>query len=89
MSDRFHAAVVQIRAEQFFEEKAASARGGLSPVDFALFVKSASEMSKQAEPPPPSGVSAAEWDKILDKGPAKTVARVLDCPRARVTEVGR
>jgi len=73
MSDRFHAAVVELRAEQFFAEKAASARGGLNSVDFALFVKSASGLSKQAEPPPPPGMSVSAWDKILAKGPAKTV----------------
>lgn len=72
MSDRFHDAVVQIRAEQFFEEKAASARGGLSPAEYASFVKSAAEMSKQAEPPPPLGVSTKEWDRILNKKPQQS-----------------
>ncbi len=28
-----------------------------------------SERVKQAEPPPPKGVSCAEWDKILQRGP--------------------
>lgn len=72
MSDRFQRAVQQLRAEQYFEEKAASARGGLDPVSYALFVKSAAEMSKQAEPPPPDGVSVKEWDRILNKKPQQS-----------------
>lgn len=28
-------------------------------------------MAKQAEPPPPPGMSAARWDKILEKGPQR------------------
>ena len=67
MSDRFHVAALQIQAEQFFEEKAAAAHGGLSSVDYALFNKAANAFCKQAEPPPPKGVSVAEWDKILNK----------------------
>jgi len=72
MGDRFHDAVVQVRAEQYFEEKAASVRGGLDPVSYALFVKSAAEMSKQAEPPPPDGVSVKEWDRTLNKKPRQS-----------------
>jgi hypothetical protein len=72
MSDPFHSAVLRIRAEQFFKEKAASARGGLNSVDYVLFVKSATELCKQAEPPPPDGVSVKEWDRILNKKPQQS-----------------
>jgi len=78
MSDRFHAAVLQVRAEQFFEEKAAAAdHCGLTPVDYALFNKAASAFCKQAEPPPPKGVSVSEWDRILTKVPTKGPAARL------------
>jgi hypothetical protein len=71
VSDRFHDAVVQIKAEEFFEEKNSSPRERLSPVDRVLLFKVAEEMRKQAEPPPPKGVTMKEWDRILSKGPKK------------------
>jgi hypothetical protein len=86
MSDRFHSAVLQLRAEQFFEEKAASARGGLTAVGYALFVKSANELCKQAEPPPPKGVSSSEWDRILAKVPTKGPASRLIQGRSVATK---
>jgi hypothetical protein len=115
MSDRFHDAVVQVRAEQFLQEKRASARG-VDVVTLTNLVSTADSIEdrelfklaaffspdnpmeayatlggkvKVAEPPPPKGMSVKAWDKVLDKGPAKTVARVLDVPRARVMEVAR
>lgn len=82
MSDRFHAAVIQLKAEQFFEEKAAPARGGLTAADYVLFCKTANELCKQAEPPPPSGISSTEWDRILSKtspkGPGARLLRQSD-----------
>ncbi len=88
--DKFHSAVRQVRAEQFFLEKAASApavsavqlanlaRAGeaqdqallklasaycpTSPLGF--YVKLGGKL-KQAEPPPPKGVSSKKWDEIL------------------------
>ena len=38
------------------------------------------EKVKQAEPPPPKGVSVQEWDKILSKGPGKL--KKADFPNA-------
>ena len=88
--DRFHAAVSRIRAEQFFQEKAASApavsavqlvnvaRAGAvedpallklahlyCPKAPMAFYEKLGGKLKQAEPPPPKGVSAKKWDEIL------------------------
>lgn len=56
--DKFHAAVSRVRAEQFFQQKTASAPA-VSAVELA------STLQKVAEPPPPKGVSLKKWDKIL------------------------
>lgn len=94
--EEFFAAAERIKAEQYFEEKAASARG-VSAVESLLshrmqnsvedpdLLKVAMEYCpespleyyekvlggtvKVAEPPPPKGISAKTWDKILQKGP--------------------
>lgn len=88
--DKFHTAVKRVRAEQYFQEKAASARN-VHPIELInqarageaadqVLFKVASTYSpeaplalyeklggkfKQAEPPPPKGVSSKKWDEIL------------------------
>jgi len=112
MSDRFHEAAQRIRAEQFLQEKRASARG-VDAVTLASLVHAVDNVEdrelfklaafyspqapmetyvklgghmKLAEPPPPKGTSVKAWDKILDKGPAKKVARIFDVHKTRVLE---
>lgn len=88
--DKFHAAVRQVRAEQYFQEKAASAPA-VSPIALANLARAGEAVDqvlmklahtyapgapvtlyeklggkfKQAEPPPPKGVSLKKWDEIL------------------------
>lgn len=47
--------------------KVAAEKGGF----FGHTALPATLMDKMAEPPPPKGVSAKAWDKILSKGPSK------------------
>jgi len=43
------------------------------PLDpFGMYVKLGGQF-KTAEPPPPAGVSSKEWDKVLSKGPTKSM----------------
>lgn len=47
MSDRFHEAVLRVRAEQFLQEKRASARG-VEAVTYANFVRAAESIEDPA-----------------------------------------